>query len=67
MIDLGGTSVLLMVVLAAVVLLGALVQSVVGLGLGLLVAPMAAIVHPEWVPVLPLWLALLVCGGDAAR
>ena len=60
MIDLGGTSVLLLVVLAAAVLLGALVQSVVGLGLGLLVAPMAAIVNTAWVPVLPLWLALLV-------
>lgn len=62
MIDLGGTSVLLMGVLAGAVLVGALVQSVVGLGLGLLVAPVTAIVHPAWVPVLPLWLALLVAG-----
>ncbi len=46
--------------LAAVVLLGALVQSVVGLGLGLLVAPVTAMVHPAWVPVLPLMLAMLV-------
>ena len=44
------------------VLLGALVQSVVGIGLGLLVAPVTAMIHPAWVPVLPLLLAMLVSG-----
>lgn len=43
-------------------LVGAFVQSVVGLGLGLLVAPVTAIIHPGWVPVLPLLLAMLVSG-----
>jgi uncharacterized protein len=59
---LAGVSWLAVVLLAVVVLLGALVQSVVGLGLGLLVAPVTAMVHPAWVPVLPLLLALLVSG-----
>ncbi|MGL5810009.1 MAG: sulfite exporter TauE/SafE family protein [Nocardioides sp.] len=46
--------------LALVVLVGAAVQSVVGLGLGLLVAPVAGILEPAWVPVVPLTLALLI-------
>lgn len=37
-------------------------QSVVGIGLGLLVAPVTAMIYPGWVPVLPLLLALLVSG-----
>ncbi len=37
-------------------------QSVVGLGLGLLVAPVTAFVEPSWVPVLPLLLALAISG-----
>src|SRR3982751_3975283 len=43
-------------------MMGAYVQAVVGLGLGLLTAPVVALVSPSLVPVLPLWLALLVAG-----
>ena len=42
---------------------GAFVQSVVGLGLGLLVAPVVALVAPSLVPALPLWLALMISGS----
>jgi uncharacterized membrane protein YfcA len=42
--------------------IGAFVQAVVGLGLGLLTAPVVALVAPSLVPALPLWLALLVSG-----
>jgi uncharacterized membrane protein YfcA len=45
-----------------VVMLGAYVQAVVGLGLGLLSAPVIALVEPSLVPVLTLWLALLISG-----
>jgi uncharacterized protein len=45
-----------------VAVLGAYVQAVVGLGLGLLTAPVVALVAPSLVPVLPLWLALLISG-----
>jgi uncharacterized protein len=41
---------------------GAFVQAVVGLGLGLLSAPVVALVAPSMVPDLTLWLALLVAG-----
>ena len=41
---------------------GAFVQAVVGLGLGLLTAPVAALLAPSLVPALPLWLALLISG-----
>ncbi len=46
--------------LAAV--LGAFVQAVVGLGMGLVAAPVVGILAPSLVPSLPLWLALLVSG-----
>ena len=49
--------------IGAVTLVGAFVQSVVGLGLGLLVAPVMAMVTPSLVPGLPLWLALLISGS----
>lgn len=49
---------LLFVVLAASVFAGALVQGVVGLGVGLVFAPIAAALVPELMPVLPLWLGL---------
>lgn len=49
--------------IAAVTCVGAFVQSVVGLGLGLLVAPVVAMVEPGLVPALPLWLALLISGS----
>ena len=50
------------VLIGLVVMLGAYVQAVVGLGLGLLSAPVVALVEPSLVPVLTLWLALLVSG-----
>ena len=49
-------------VIGLVVTLGAYVQAVVGLGLGLLSAPVVALVEPSMVPVLTLWLALLISG-----
>ena len=45
-------------VLAVAVLTGAVVQGTVGLGLGLVAAPVASLVAPELVPELLLWLAL---------
>lgn len=45
---------------------GAFVQAVVGLGLGLLTAPVVALVAPSLVPALPLWLALLISGSMLA-
>lgn len=50
------------VLIGLVVMLGAYVQAVVGLGLGLLGAPIVALVDPTLVPVLTLWLALLISG-----
>jgi uncharacterized protein len=52
----------LVLVIGLVVTLGAYVQAVVGLGLGLLSAPVVALVEPSLVPVLTLWLALLISG-----
>jgi len=49
--------------IGAVTLVGAFVQSVVGLGLGLLAAPVIAMVEPGLVPALPLWLALMISGA----
>ena len=46
--------------LAAVV--GAFVQAVVGLGMGLVAAPIVGLLAPSLVPALPLWLALLISG-----
>ena len=51
--------------LAAV--LGAFVQAVVGLGMGLVAAPVVGILAPALVPALPLWLALLISGLMLAR
>jgi uncharacterized membrane protein YfcA len=50
------------VLIGLVVMLGAYVQAVVGLGLGVLSAPIVALVEPSLVPDLTLWLALLVAG-----
>jgi uncharacterized membrane protein YfcA len=50
------------VLIGLVAMLGAYVQAVVGLGIGLVTAPVVALVAPELVPVLPLWLALLISG-----
>lgn len=52
----------IVVLIGLVVMLGAYVQAVVGLGLGLLSAPVVALVEPSLVPVLTLWLALLISG-----
>jgi uncharacterized membrane protein YfcA len=52
----------IVVLIGLVVMLGAYVQAVVGLGLGLLGAPVIALVEPSLVPVLTLWLALLISG-----
>ena len=46
--------------LAAV--MGAFVQAVVGLGMGLVAAPVVGLLAPSLVPTLPLWLALLISG-----
>jgi uncharacterized membrane protein YfcA len=48
--------------LGAVATLGGFVQSVVGLGMGLLAAPVVGLLAPSLVPALPLWLALLISG-----
>ena len=53
-------SLVLLVVVAATA--GGLVQSVVGIGLGLLTTPVVAIMEPSLVPVLPLWLGLVTAG-----
>jgi uncharacterized protein len=54
------------VLIGLVALLGAYVQAVVGLGIGLVTAPVVALVAPDLVPVLPLWLALLISGLNLA-
>jgi uncharacterized membrane protein YfcA len=51
-----------LLLIGLVVTLGSYVQAVVGLGLGLLSAPVIALVEPSLVPVLTLWLALLIAG-----
>lgn len=59
----GGLAWEVVVLLGAVAALGGFVQSVVGLGLGLLSAPVIALAEPSLVPALPLLLALVVSGG----
>lgn len=54
----------LLAVLAAGVFLGAVVQAVVGLGMGLVFAPVAAALTPELMPVLPLWLGLATASSS---
>jgi uncharacterized membrane protein YfcA len=54
------------VLIGLVAVLGAYVQAVVGLGIGLVTAPVVALVAPSLVPVLPLWLALLISGLNLA-
>ncbi len=58
-----GLSVGVVLTLAAALALGALVQGTVGLGLGLVAAPVAALVAPPAVPELLLWLALVMAGA----
>jgi uncharacterized protein len=54
------------VAIGVVALAGAYVQAVVGLGLGLITAPIVALLEPSLVPVLTLWLALLISGLNLA-
>ena len=49
-------------VLGLAAVLGAFVQAVVGLGMGLVAAPVVGLLVPSLVPALPLWLALLISG-----
>ncbi|TDD70263.1 sulfite exporter TauE/SafE family protein [Jiangella aurantiaca] len=56
-----------MVVLAVAVFLGAAVQGAIGLGLGLLAAPVAALVAPELLPGTLLWLSMLLPVFTLAR
>jgi uncharacterized membrane protein YfcA len=51
-----------LVVLGLAAVLGAFVQAVVGLGMGLVAAPVVGLLAPSLVPALPLWLALLISG-----
>ena len=55
-----GLSLLVLGLLAVVVFAGALVQAVIGLGIGLLLAPAVALATPELMPELPLWVALFM-------
>jgi len=55
-----GVEAWVLVVLATALLLGAVVQGTVGLGLGLVAAPIASLLEPRLVPELMLWLALLM-------
>lgn len=52
--------------IAAAVLLGAFVQAVVGLGVGLVTAPLVAVLEPSLMPTLPLWFGLFVAGLSLA-
>lgn len=63
MTDLAWQVVVLIGLAAAV---GAYVQAVVGLGIGLVTAPVVALLAPSMVPVLPLWLALLIAALNLA-
>lgn len=52
--------------IALAVLVGAFVQAVVGLGVGLVTAPLIAVLEPSLMPTLPLWFGLLVSGLSLA-
>ncbi len=52
----------MILVIALAVFVGAFVQAVVGLGVGLLAAPVVAAFEPDLMPVLPLFFGLLVSG-----
>jgi uncharacterized membrane protein YfcA len=54
------------VLIALAVLVGAYIQAVVGLGMGLVTAPLVAILEPSLMPALPLWFGLLVSGMSLA-
>lgn len=59
----GGLPWELVVLVGAMAAVGGFVQSVVGLGIGLISAPLVALLEPSLVPVLPLWLALVISGA----
>jgi uncharacterized protein len=54
-------------VLAATLVVGAAVQSLVGLGLGLVAAPVTMLLEPALMPDLMLWLAMLLPMGTLLR
>lgn len=54
------------IVIALAVLVGSYVQAVVGLGVGLVTAPVIAVVEPSLMPTLPLLFGLLVSGLSLA-
>lgn len=56
----------MIVVIALAVLVGAFVQAVVGLGVGLVTAPVIAVLEPALMPTLPLMFGLLVSGLSLA-
>lgn len=51
------------VLIGLAVLIGAFVQAVVGLGVGLVTAPLVAALEPTLMPSLPLWFGLVVAGS----
>jgi uncharacterized membrane protein YfcA len=51
-----------LMLLGVAAVLGAFVQAVVGLGMGLVAAPLIGLSAPSLVPALPLWLALFISG-----
>ncbi|MEJ7833058.1 MAG: sulfite exporter TauE/SafE family protein [Nocardioides sp.] len=50
--------------IALAVLVGAFVQAVVGLGVGLITAPLVVALEPALMPSLPLWFGLVVAGAS---
>lgn len=62
-----GVDVWVVVALAVAMIIGATVQGLVGLGVGLVGAPATAMVAPELMPGLMLWLALLLPIATLAR
>ncbi len=62
-----GVSAGAVVVLAVALVAGAAVQGTIGLGLGLVAAPVAALVMPEAVPELLLWLAAAMAAATLAH
>jgi uncharacterized membrane protein YfcA len=55
-----GLGIWALIALVAAVLIGATLQGVVGLGLGLILAPVTGLVAPQLLPGLALWLAMLL-------
>jgi uncharacterized protein len=66
-VELFGVAGWALAVMAVAVALGAAVQGAVGLGLGLVAAPVTALVAPSLVPGVPLWLAAGLTTATLAR